>query len=593
MFRTGKGADIMPFNKKGCFSAKNTFIYLLLVSFIILMSSFIALAQTPTAKDDTAEVNEDSSVTISVLDNDEDVKPSAANRTITIVEEPEHGTVTHDDTDIEYEPDQNYEGRDSFVYRIKNSGGGSSEATVTVEVEGLNDPPIPIKDLFTTSEGTPVTITLSATDEDIDPMRPDRHPIEFRLLEEPLHGEITGDIKDVEYEAPHKAYVELEYTPDPGFRGTETLNYRVEDDRGVVNISSIVIDVIPETEAPVSFSGYWESFVTLTNDDPDFFSDFGTDLTTIYRYSDVEFRTDSSWSKDELDSLNLRGEMQLGILEFDSTVDFNPTEDSPFDYWRTRTDFEFSDIDFRHTFHLDEDSDSTYYRLEGRWTLGSISFRGTTEFTGANPAYDETRFRTRWRCSDCEVTINTDVRFNDEGFDEFALDVGDLPLFYGTYFEFETTFTATSKEVTPRIFYRSEWIDCFQILAEVETNDLENVLDGFNIYGIRFRNTFPNGYTLRIDTSIDKDKNASVTGDSDFSQKLSLSGPFYAGYRSPGRIQMVTYLDSVTNEELFGWGRSRLRAVAPISSNFDINSELILSAESPTVEFTLGGEVIW
>ncbi|MBS3736557.1 cadherin-like domain-containing protein [Candidatus Bipolaricaulota bacterium] len=584
----------MPANVWNSVRKKKIACFLIIFFVSLSLSSFTVYAQNPIAKDDQAKVNEDSSVVITVLENDEDVNSDPDDRKITIVETPAHGTAeTLSDTEIIYTPAQDYYGSDYFVYRVENLGGGSSEANVTIEVEPQNDPPFPVRDLFTTRENIPVTIKLSATDEDVEPMRPDRHPIEFQLLGEPLHGEISGDIEDVQYETPNRAFVELEYIPDPGFRGIETLNYRVEDERGVGNVSTIIIDVIPEARAPVSFSGYWDSYITLTGEDSDYFSDFGTDLTTIYRYADVEWRTDSSWSKDELDSVKLRGEAPLGLLEFNSLVDFDPTAAEPFNYWRTRTDFEFSEIDFRHTFYLDDDSDNTYYRLEGRWSLGSISFSGRTQFTGANPAYDESRLRSRWRCSDCEVTVNTDVSFTDEGFNELAIDVGDLPLFYGTYFEFETTFTANSKIVEPNIFYRSEWLDCFMLLGEVETNDLENILEGFNLYGIRFRNTFPNGYTLRVDTAIDKDKNSSVTGDSNYSQKFTLSGPFYSGYRSPGRLQMTTYLDSITNDELFGWGKSRLRMITPLSDELDISSDLVLRSESPTFELTLEAEVIW
>ena len=578
---------------RGFLNTKVAFICFL-VAFVILFN-FSVNAQTPSASDDTATVNEDSSVAISVLDNDTDVDPDVADREISIIEGPEHGSVTTDDTVIQYTPDANYRGSDSLIYRITNTepGGGSSEATVTIEVLPINDPPLPVKDLFTTQENTSVTFTLSATDEDIDPMRPDRHPIEFQLLGEPLHGEISGNIKDVEYDSPNKAFVELVYTPDPGFRGVETINYQVEDDRGRVNISSVAIDVLAETEAPTSLSGYWESAITITEDEPNFISDFSGNLTTIYRYSDVEWRTYSGWSEDSFDSVRLTGEIPMGLMEFNSAVSFDPVATDPFNYWRTRTDFEFSGIDFRHTFNLAQNPDSTYFRLEGRWSLAGTTFRSRTDFSGPEHAFDESRLRARWRCPDCEVTINTDIGFTSEGFDEFAVDVGDIPLFYWTYFEFETTFTADSKEVEPNLFFRNEWIDCLKILAELDTNDFENILEGFHVYGLRFRNTFPNGLTLRVDTAIDKDMNASVTGDSDYSQKYTLSGPFYAGYRAPGRLQLTTYLDGGGNNQLFGWGKSRLKMIAPLTDSFDVFSELVLQADDPNVELTLGTEVVW
>ena len=570
------------------------FLLLILVILLPALYGFPAFSLIPTAADDSVELMEDSVKTISVLDNDLGVASDPANRELTIVEGPEHGDAEpENNTTVQYTPDKDFFGRDSFVYRIENTAGGHDQATVTIEVRPVNDPPIPRDGVLTTSLNTSVTITLSATDKDIDPMRPDRHHLEFKLLGEPLHGEITGDIEDVQYEAPHKAFVELEYTPEPGFRGVETINYEVIDEDGVLNISVIEIDVISAEKPPITFGGYWKVDGTVESDEPDFLSDFGTDLTTVYRYADVELRADAGWSEDALDSLRLKGELPLGIFEIDSTVDFDPDDDPPFDYWRTRTDFDFSEIDFRHTFYLDEDSEDTYHWFEGRWSLGDVTFRNRTKFTGADPHFDENRLRTRWKWTDCDLTLNTDLTISDEGFEEFAVDVGDIPLFYGIYFEFETTFTPTSKEVEPNIFYRSEWLDCFKILGEVETNDLENTLEGFNIYGIRFRHTFPNGLYMRIDTSVDQDRNASVTGDSEFSNKFTLSGPFYAGSRVPGRIQLMNYLGSEENNELFGWGKSRLKVIAPLGREFDLKTDLTVSADSPILELTLGAEIFW
>ena len=574
------------------FLGKYICISFLLVALLVL-TGFTALGQTPSASDDEVTIAEDFTAVIKVLENDSNYNSDPANRNITIVEGPEHGAVTHDDTEIQYHPDENFNGSDSLVYRITNVGGGSSEATVTIEVVSVNDPPIPEKGLFTTTENTTVTIVLSATDGDIDPMRPDRHPIEFELLGEPTNGDLEGNIEDVKYESPNRAFVELEYSPDPSFRGVETLNYRVEDEFGSSNISSISIDVIAEGEAPVSFSGYLGSSITLEKGDPTLISDVRGNLTTIYRYADVELRSDSTWSEESLETMRFRGELPLGIVDLSSTLSLDPTAAFPFNYWQSSAELEFSEIDIRNIFQLAENSDSTYYRLEGRWTLENMYFFGSTRFSGPEPQFEESSLRTRWRCPDCDLTVNTDIGFTDEGFDAFSVDIGDFPLFYGTYFEFETTFTSTSKEVSPSLFYRSEWIDCFKILAELETNESNNALEGFSVYGIRFRNNFPNGLTLRIDTSIDEDKNSSVTGDSSYSQKFSLSGPFYVDYRSPGKFLISTYLDSVGSEKLFGWGKSRLKAVAPISENLDLNSELTITAAEPTITLTLGGEISW
>jgi len=560
---------------------------------LLLPYGLNAFPATPSAVDDSVKVDEDSSVTISVLSNDSDVAPNPADRDITIVEGPDHGRVSEDDTYIEYRPDEDFNGTDSFVYRIENVGDGSSKATVTVEVVPINDPPIPEPGLFTVKEGSSVTVVFSATDEDIDPMMPERHPVRFELSRQPFHGRLTGDIKDVRYESPHRAFVELKYIPNDGFRGVESIPYLVEDAEGVINRSSIKIDVIAETRGPISFSGYLESVATFEQGETDFFSDFDTDLTTIYRHGELEIMADSGWSETEWDSLRFRGEAPLGKLDLRSTLDFDPNEDEPFNYWRSVANFYYSEIDFRYTFKLDHDPEDTYHEIEARWSLGDVSFRGRTKFSNSGRKFDESDLRTRWKWPDCDLSVSTDLSFNDEGFEEFAVDVGDIPIIYGTYFEFETTFTASSKEVEPNLFYRSDWIDCFKILAELITNEEESDIEGLSIYGLRFRDTFPEGIRVRIDASLVEDKNSSVTGDSDFSNRWRISGPFDAGYRAPGRWQFTNYLGAVEEGKLFGWGESELKIAFPLAEDLDLETELTYRREDPQWEIKIGGEVSW
>lgn len=455
------------------------------------------------------------------------------------------------------------------------------------------EPPIPKRDFYSTQEGTEITITLSATDEDIDPMRPGRHPISFELLDKPLYGELTGNIKNVHYESPHRAYVELQYIPNEGFRGMETLTYSVEDETGNFNISMITIDVLSKTRPPISLAGDLKFSATLREGEPNLFSGSSTDLTTVYNYGDLELKTDLQWSLTEWSSLKFETEMPLGAMEIESKLDFQPQEGEPFNYWRTTADFDFSEMDIEYTFNLDRDSEDIYHELETRWNLDDVSFRSKTKFSGANPQFDESTLRTRWNCQECDVTVNTDLNFTEDGFEELAVDVGDIPLLYGTYFEFETTFTSTSKEVEPNLFYKTEWVDCFKILAELVTNEEANKLEGVSIYGLRFRNTFTNGLDLRADFSLIDSKNSSVTGNSDFSNKLRLSGPFYAGYRAPGRWQITNYLGSVDQDKLFGWGETKLKVVAPLSENLEMETELLYRKDSPAWELTLGGEISW
>lgn len=553
--------------------------------------SFSAFPAVPTAKDDSVEVSEDSSITISVLDNDQDVASNPTDREITIIQGPDHGSVSvENDTKVDYAPEKDFHGRDSFVYRIANLGDGSSEAKVTIEVNPENDPPIPVKDLFTTRQGTSVTVKLSATDKDIDPLKPQLHPVEFKILSGPFHGKLIGDVGSVVfYKSPHEVFVEFEYVPNPDFRGMDSITYQVKDKEEIVNISSVMIDVISETAPPVSFAGYWATSTTFEENSTDYFSDFGTDLTAIYRYGEVEVRSDMGWSMTGWNSLKISTALPLGGLELETTLDFDPEEDDPFNYWKTEAAFYYSEMDYEYTFNLDRDSEDIYHELQARWYLNNVSFRGTTKFTGADPRFGEATLRTRWSPSDFDLSVNTDLSFTDKGFDEFAVDVGDIPLFFDIYFGFETTFTPDSKEIKPDLSFRSDLFDCIRLKTTLETNGAENKIEGLSITGLSLSNDFPGGIELRLDFSFD----SAFDEGSNVSTELGLSGPFYAGYEAPGRWRLTTNLGSEDNGQLFGWEDSKLKVIAPLSESLNIETIITWRSQTPRWGLVLGGEIFW
>jgi LPXTG-motif cell wall-anchored protein len=94
----------------------------------------------PVANDDAIEVRDGKPVDIPVIDNDDEVDGEPV--TVTIVDQPEHGTVTVEaDGTVVYTPDEGYDGPDEFTYELCDPDGDCSEATVTVDVSGSTAPP--------------------------------------------------------------------------------------------------------------------------------------------------------------------------------------------------------------------------------------------------------------------------------------------------------------------------------------------------------------------------------------------------------------------------------------------------------------------
>lgn len=95
--------------------------------------TIVSVNDLPLAEHDSASVTKNSSVLIDVLANDED-DDSADVLSITVVNDPTHGTAVIENGKVRYTPDADFVGTDIFYYTISDGNGGTSEARITVTV---------------------------------------------------------------------------------------------------------------------------------------------------------------------------------------------------------------------------------------------------------------------------------------------------------------------------------------------------------------------------------------------------------------------------------------------------------------------------
>ncbi|HKG47335.1 MAG TPA: Ig-like domain-containing protein [Pyrinomonadaceae bacterium] len=125
----------------------------------------------PTANNDIATTDEDTSVNVNVLAND--VEPDGDTLNVVSVTQGTNGAVTvNPDKTIKYAPALNFFGSDSFTYTIDDGHGGQSTATVNVTVNAVNDAPVfSINVLSQTVQYsdpiTPVNVTVSDVDDPV------------------------------------------------------------------------------------------------------------------------------------------------------------------------------------------------------------------------------------------------------------------------------------------------------------------------------------------------------------------------------------------------------------------------------------------
>jgi hypothetical protein len=190
-----------------------------------------------TAGDDTVGTDEDTAVTVGVLDND-----SGAGLSISAVGTAGHGTVEIADAaagDLVYTPQADFNGADSFTYTVQDDGGATATATVSVSVAPVNDAPQADDDTATTPSGTAVEIDVLANDSDLD-----GDALTIQSAGAPATGSVTVN------DGSGTGADTLTYVPADGFTGTDSFSYTVSDGNGGTAEASVAVTV--ESRPPVA-----------------------------------------------------------------------------------------------------------------------------------------------------------------------------------------------------------------------------------------------------------------------------------------------------------------------------------------------------
>jgi len=119
----------------------------------------------PTADNQALSLQEDTPINISLIGSD----PDGDNLTYTIVAQVAHGTLSGTAPNITYKPNPNYNGTDSFTFKVNDGKLDSNIATVSLTINPVNDPPV-LASIGNKSidEGRLLEFQVSATDPDGD-----------------------------------------------------------------------------------------------------------------------------------------------------------------------------------------------------------------------------------------------------------------------------------------------------------------------------------------------------------------------------------------------------------------------------------------
>ncbi len=211
----------------------------------------------PVAADDFFNGGEDTIVFGNVLlDNGSgvDFDPDGQPLQVTLLSTAQNGSVTLSAAGfLTYIPNADFNGTDTLTYRVSD-GQLTDTATVTILVGGTNDAPVARDDNITVAEDTTASGSLFIDNGNGPDFDIDGPSLSVSGFSQPLRGtlSVTGD-------------GQYQYTPDPGFSGTDSFTYTITD--GFASDSATVrITVTPVNDAPDARDDVFSTFedVALT-----------------------------------------------------------------------------------------------------------------------------------------------------------------------------------------------------------------------------------------------------------------------------------------------------------------------------------------
>jgi len=208
----------------------------------------------PVAGDDSATTDEDVAFAIDVLSNDSDID-GIDTLSVSAVGAAAHGSVAiNANGTIQYTPNANYNGSDSFTYTLSDGKGGTDTATVSLTINPVNDTPAPAADARLINENTFVDINVRANDTDID----------GDALTVSAVGSAANGTTAINPDGT------VRYTPNADFFGVDSFSYTVSDGAGGSANATVTVTVnnIPEAryDRAVTIEEQAVTFQVVAND---------------------------------------------------------------------------------------------------------------------------------------------------------------------------------------------------------------------------------------------------------------------------------------------------------------------------------------
>ena len=158
---------------------------------------------------------------------------------------PKHGALLGTAPNFTYRPEADYNGTDSFSYRVSDGTATTATATVTITLNPVEDVPVAVGRTWYGTEDTPFPLLLSGRDADGDALT-------YTVLTQPAHGTLSGTVPN------------LTYTPAANYNGWDSFTFKANDGKSDSPPESIWISLASVNDAPTAVA---QSY-TVTEDTP-------------------------------------------------------------------------------------------------------------------------------------------------------------------------------------------------------------------------------------------------------------------------------------------------------------------------------------